>query len=375
MRKALRVNPEGIVIVIGCYAQLKPQEIQAIPGVNLVLGASEKFNVVAYLEDELITEKNRAVAGEIKQTRDFVPGFSAGDRTRTFLKVQDGCNYFCAFCTIPLARGRSRSANIATTVALAKEAAATGAKEIVLTGVNIGDFGNGTDESFFDLVRALEEVDGVERYRISSIEPNLLSEEIIQFVAKSRKFLPHFHIPLQSGSDAVLQAMRRRYRSDLYRGRVEAILRLMPDACIGVDVITGFPGESDAHFEETYNFLKDLPIAYLHVFTYSERPNTTALRIAEVVPMDLRQERNKRLRILSNKKQQAFYQSQVGKREFVLFEAEEEGSMMHGFTRNYVKVKEPYDATLVNTICERELTAIDRDGLLLTQPIPLTTYA
>lgn len=375
VRKALRVNPEGIVIVIGCYAQLKPQEIQAIPGVNLVLGASEKFNVVAYLEDELITEKNRAVAGEIKQTRDFVPGFSAGDRTRTFLKVQDGCNYFCAFCTIPLARGRSRSANIATTVALAKEAAATGAKEIVLTGVNIGDFGNGTDESFFDLVRALEEVDGVERYRISSIEPNLLSEEIIQFVAKSRKFLPHFHIPLQSGSDAVLQAMRRRYRSDLYRGRVEAILRLMPDACIGVDVITGFPGESDAHFEETYNFLKDLPIAYLHVFTYSERPNTTALRIAEVVPMDLRQERNKRLRILSNKKQQAFYQSQVGKREFVLFEAEEEGSMMHGFTRNYVKVKEPYDATLVNTICERELTAIDRDGLLLTQPIPLTTYA
>ncbi len=375
VRKALRVNPDGIVIVIGCYAQLKPQEIQAIPGVNLVLGASEKFNVIAFLEDVLITEKNRAVAGEIKETRDFVPGFSAGDRTRTFLKVQDGCNYFCAFCTIPLARGRSRSGSIAQTLQIARDAANTGAKEIVLTGVNIGDFGHGSDEGFIDLVRALDNIGGVERFRISSIEPNLLTDEIIEFVANSQKFLPHFHIPLQSGSDTILQAMRRRYRSDLYLRRVEDIISRMPHACIGVDVITGFPGETDAHFEETYDFLKDLPIAYLHVFTYSERPNTTALRIADVVPMEVRQERNKRLRILSKKKQQAFYQSQVGQREFILFEAEEEAGMMHGFTRNYIKVKEPYNADLVNTICEREITGIDRDGIALTIPISERIYA
>lgn len=364
VRKARRINPEAVVIVIGCYAQLKPDEIVEIPGVNLVLGAEEKFNVAAYLEDPDITEKQETAARAIKHTRDFVPGFSSGDRTRTFLKVQDGCNYFCAFCTIPLARGRSRSASVAETVKTAREAALAGAKEVVLTGVNIGDFGHGTDENLIDLLRELEKVDGIERYRISSIEPNLLSEEIIEFVAQSPKFVPHFHIPLQSGSDEILTAMRRRYRTALYRDRIEAIKKRMPDACIGVDVIVGFPGESEAHFMETYTFLRDLPISYLHVFTYSERPNTTALRIEDVIPVKTRQERNKQLRILSHKKKKAFYLSQLGKEAEVLFEAEENGGVMHGFSENYIKVKTPFEESLVNTIRKVCLDKIDRDGMV-----------
>ncbi len=377
VRKALRVNPEAVIVVIGCYAQLKPQEIASIPGVNLVLGADEKFNVVSFLEDELIYTKNRAEAKEIKHTRDFVPGFSSGDRTRTFLKVQDGCNYFCAFCTIPLARGRSRSASVAETVAQAKKAANEGAKEIVLTGVNIGDFGHGTEEKFIDLLHELEDVNEVERYRISSIEPNLLTNEIIAFVAESKKFAPHFHIPLQSGSDEILSAMRRRYRSELYRERVLQIKDLMPDANIGVDVITGFPGESDEDFLATYNLLNELPVGYLHVFTYSERPNTTALRIADVVPLKVRQERNKQLRILSHKKSKAFYASQVGKIASVLFEAEAEaeGNWMYGFTENYVKVKASYNTALVNILVPVVIGTTDRDGVAFIEFEQKEAYA
>ncbi len=364
VRKALRVNPDAVVIVIGCYAQLKPKEIADIPGVNLVLGAEEKFNVAEYLEQSAITEKHQTAAREIKHTKEFVPGFSSGDRTRTFLKVQDGCNYFCAFCTIPLARGRSRSADIAQTLKVAEKAALAGAKEVVLTGVNIGDFGHGTDETLFDLIQGLDQIDGIERYRISSIEPNLLTNEIIDFVAASKKFVPHFHIPLQSGNDEILAAMRRRYRTDLYTDRITRIKALMPDACIGVDVIVGFPGETDQGFQKTYDFIKDLPVSYLHVFTYSERPNTTALRIDAVIPKDVRQERNKQLRYLSHKKKQAFYQSQIGKISQVLFEAEEDNGQMYGFTENYVKVKVPFEPDLVNNIKSVSLESIDRDGIV-----------
>jgi threonylcarbamoyladenosine tRNA methylthiotransferase MtaB len=364
VRKARRINPEAVVIVIGCYAQLKPKEIAEIPGVNLVLGAEEKFNVTEYLEREDIVQKGQTAARAIKHTKEFIPGFSANDRTRTFLKVQDGCNYFCAFCTIPLARGRSRSASIHETLKVAQEAADAGAKEVVLTGVNIGDYGHGTDENFYQLIQELERIEGIERFRISSIEPNLLSNEIIEFVAQSKKFVPHFHIPLQSGSNRILQAMRRRYRSDLYRERVEKIKALMPDACIGVDIITGFPGETEAEFQVTYDFLKELPVSYLHAFTYSERANTTALRLDEVVPKETRYERTKMLRILSHKKKKAFYQEQVGTKREVLVEAEEDSGMMNGFTENYVKVKIPFDESLINTVQAVSLTEIDRDGVM-----------
>lgn len=375
VRKALRINPEAIIIVIGCYAQLKPEEIAGIPGVNLVLGAEEKFNVLEYLESDDIYHKGRTSTTAIKHTKDFVPGFSSGDRTRTFLKVQDGCNYFCAFCTIPLARGRSRSADVAATVASAREAAAKGAVEVVLTGVNLGDFGHGRDEDFLDLIRELEHVDGIKRYRISSIEPNLLTDEIIEHVAASEKFLPHFHIPLQSGSDEILKSMRRRYRTDLYRQRVEKILHLMPDACIGVDVISGFPGETEERFLETYHFLNELPVAYLHAFPYSERPNTTAIRIDAVVPKEERLERTKRLRILSHKKRRAFYQSQIGKEKQVLVEGEQDGNYLHGFTENYVKVTLPYDHSLVNTVVPVRLIGTHRDGTAKVELINQTVHA
>jgi threonylcarbamoyladenosine tRNA methylthiotransferase MtaB len=376
VRKALRINPEAVVIVIGCYAQLKPKEIAEIPGVNLVLGAEEKFNVAEYLEADTITEKGRTAARAIRHTKEFIPGFSSNDRTRTFLKVQDGCNYFCAFCTIPLARGRSRSASVAETVKVAREAADAGAKEVVLTGVNIGDFGNGKEENFYQLVQELENVEGIKRFRISSIEPNLLSDEIIEFVARSKKFVPHFHIPLQSGSDKILAAMRRRYRSGLYIERVEKIISLMPGACIGVDVITGFPGETEEEFQVTYDFLKDLPVSYLHAFTYSERPNTTATRISEnVVPKEERYNRTKMLRILSHKKKKAFYQSQIGTEREVLMEAEENGGMMHGFTENYVKVKLPYDPELINTIQPVVLKEIDRDGVVKVEMLNHPVHA
>ncbi len=363
VRRSLKINPEAFIVVIGCYAQLKPDEIAAITGVDIVLGANEKFNVLQFLEDKK-RESGISISTEIKQTKEFIPSFSSGDRTRTFLKVQDGCNYFCAFCTIPLARGRSRSASIEDTLSQAQLAINEGAKEIVLTGVNIGDFGHTGDENLLGLIKQLDKLSGVERFRISSIEPNLLSNEIIQFVAQSDKFVPHFHIPLQSGSDAVLQKMRRRYRTDLYRERISEIKKLLPDSCIGIDVIVGFPGETDEEFENTFNYLQELEFSYLHVFTYSERDNTTALRIDEVVPMDLRHQRNKRLRILSEKKKRAFYESQLNKTRPVLIEADENEGVMSGFTDNYVKVVIPYNPQLVNTVTEMELKEINGDGIM-----------
>jgi threonylcarbamoyladenosine tRNA methylthiotransferase MtaB len=362
VRRAARLNPSGKVIVIGCYAQLKPTEIAAIPGVSLVLGANEKFDILRLLQEGAADGAGEVRAGEIKEVKHFVPSFSSNDRTRTFLKVQDGCNYFCAFCTIPLARGRSRSASVAETLAEARKAAAAGAKEIVLTGVNIGDFGHGTDETLLDLLRELDNIESVERFRISSIEPNLLSDDIIRFAAASRAFVPHFHIPLQSGSDDILRLMRRRYLSDLYKNRVEHILRLMPDAAIGVDVITGFPGETEERFLETYEFLNQLPVAYFHVFTYSERPNTTAIRINEVVPKDLREKRTKQLRILSEKKKRAFYERFAGQTRPVLFEADQDEGFMFGFTDNYLKIRIPFQPELINRVESVQLGRLHPDG-------------
>lgn len=362
VRRAMQSNPEAFVVVVGCYAQLKPEEIAQIEGVDLVLGAGEKFNLVEHLEGASKGEEARALAGEIKEVRDFVPGFSSGDRTRTFLKVQDGCNYFCAFCTIPLARGRSRSASVADTVREAQKAVESGAKEIVLTGVNIGDFGTAHGETLLDLIQALDGLDGVERYRISSIEPNLLTDEIIEFVSQSRRFQPHFHIPLQSGSDTILSAMRRRYRTELYRNRISRIRELMPEASIGVDVIVGFPGETDDEFLTTVEFIKSLDISYLHVFTYSERPNTTALRIDEVVPVPVRKERNKTLRNLSLKAQRAQYEANLGTTADVLFEDAEEDGLRMGYTSNYVRVAVPASEVEGNVVRPVTLERIDPLG-------------
>lgn len=362
VRRAMQSNPEAFVVVVGCYAQLKPSEITLIEGVDLVLGAGEKFNLVEHLEGASKGEEARALAGEIKDVRDFVPGFSSGDRTRTFLKVQDGCNYFCAFCTIPLARGRSRSATVADTVREAQKAVAAGAKEIVLTGVNIGDFGTAHGETLLDLIQALDGLDGVTRFRISSIEPNLLTDEIIAFVGQSERFQPHFHIPLQSGSDNILSAMRRRYRTELYRNRIARIRELMPEASIGVDVIVGFPGETDEEFMATVDFIKSLEISYLHVFTYSERPNTTALRIDDVVPVPVRKERNKTLRNLSLKAQRAQYEANLGKTVEVLFEDAEEDGLRMGYTSNYVRVAVPSAEVEGNVVRAVSLKRIDPLG-------------
>lgn len=362
VRRAMASNPLAFVVVVGCYAQLKPQDIANIEGVDLVLGAEEKFNLVAHLDSLDKRDKGLALAGEIKEVRAFVPGHSSGDRTRSFLKVQDGCNYFCAFCTIPLARGRSRSADVATTILEARKAAEQGAREIVLTGVNIGDFGTSHNEHLIDLVRALDRLDHVDRYRISSIEPNLLEDDLIDAVAASSRFQPHFHLPLQSGSDDVLAAMRRRYRTDLYRNRIDHIRRVMPNASIGVDVIVGFPGETEAKFEETVEFIKSLDISYLHVFTYSERPNTTALRIREVVPMHVRRERNKVLRNLSLKKQRHHYERQIGQVHDVLFEHAEEDGLRMGYTPHYVRVAAPASEVKGNEICQVRLEKIHAGG-------------
>lgn len=371
VRRAKKNNPDAFVVVVGCYAQLKPKEIAAIPGVNLVLGANEKFNILAHLEQEEtkkeendLPEKGKFIAGDIRQVKHFVPSYSAGDRTRTFMKIQDGCDYFCSFCTIPLARGKSRSTSIAETIKVAEEIAATGVKEVVLTGVNTGDFGSGTDENFYQLIQQLDKVEGIERFRISSIEPNLLSHEIIEFCASSDKFVPHFHIPLQSGSNDILKLMRRKYERELYADRIAKIKALSPHCCIGVDVIVGFPGETNEHFLETYEFLKELDISYLHVFTYSERKNTTAIKMQGAVPMEVRFERNKMLQILSEKKKRAFYQGQLGTTHDVLFEAERDGDWMYGFTDNYVKVKVPYQEELVNTVAPFELQKIDGEGFV-----------
>lgn len=365
VRRSLNYNPNAFIIVIGCFAQLKPKEIASIDGVDLVLGAKEKFNIATMLEDISKRQEGEVIAGEIKEVREFVPGFSSGDRTRTFLKVQDGCDYFCSFCTIPLARGRSRSASIKSTLAQAKLAAEKGAKEIVLTGVNIGDFGKGNDENLLGLVQELDKIDGVDRFRISSIEPNLLSEEIIDFVASSNKFQPHFHIPLQSGSDDILAKMRRRYRTELYRNRIEYIKNKIPNASIGVDVIVGFPGESDEQFQQTFNFINSLDISYLHVFTYSERPRTTALRIEEVIPVPKRSERNKQLRILSLKKQRAHYEKFIGSSRPVLFEQAENEGLLFGYTPEYIRVAISSNQVTANNQTIVRLDSINPDGYVI----------
>jgi len=367
VKKAMNINPDAFVAIVGCYAQLKPEEIGKIPGVDLVLGANEKFNLVEHIE-QLESKKEEAILAftSIKETKEFIPAFSFGDRTRSFLKVQDGCDYFCTFCTIPLARGKSRNATISETVLEAEKIAKTDIKEVVLTGVNIGDFGQGNEkENFLGLIKELDNVEGIDRYRISSIEPNLLSNEIIHFsLNEAKRFVPHFHIPLQSGNDRLLKAMRRKYVRELYAERVAYIKELQPDTCIGVDVIVGFPGETDEEFLDTVDFLKDLDISYLHVFTYSERANTTAVKLGDAVPMNVRKERSKQLHILSEKKKRAFYESQLGTTRTVLFEHEEDEGMMYGFTENYVKVKMPYDVNLVNTFCTLKLETIDRDGIV-----------
>ncbi len=329
VRRFQGINTDAFIAVVGCYAQLKPEEIAAIPGVDLVLGANEKFDLASHVDRKLASaeaglhERSEAIFSPIKDLKHFVPSYNANDRTRTFLKVQDGCDYFCSFCTIPLARGRSRSATIAQTVELANDIAASGVKEIVLTGVNTGDFGRGHDQNFLQLIEALDQVDGIERFRISSIEPNLCHDGVIDFVATSNRFAPHFHMPLQSGSDVILQRMRRRYDTTLYAERVARIKERMPHACIGVDVITGTPGETDEEFLKTHEFLRSIAVDYLHVFTYSERANTTAVRMDDSVPMETRRDRTKQLRILSNKLQRAFYQEHLGTTRNVLFEAEE----------------------------------------------------
>ncbi len=371
VKEALKHSPNAYVAIIGCYAQLKPQEIAEIPGVDIVLGASEKFQLLDYIGNlEKSSGKATVYQKTIEEANDFVSSFSYGDRTRTFLKVQDGCDYSCSFCTIPLARGASRSDTIDNVIENAKQIAQRGIKEIVLTGVNIGDFGEKGKYNFFDLVKALDEVEGIDRFRISSIEPNLLSDEIIEFVAQSKRFVPHFHIPLQSGSNKILALMRRRYKRELYSNRVEKIKSLMPNACIGVDVIVGFPGESREDFIDTYNFINDMNISYLHVFTYSERENTLAITMNDSVPGSSRAERNKMLTILSEKKRRAFYETQLGKEMEVLFEADSKEGFMHGFTRNYVKVKAKYDPLLVSELKTVTLVNIADDGdVNITEPI------
>jgi threonylcarbamoyladenosine tRNA methylthiotransferase MtaB len=365
VKEALKVSPNAYVTIVGCYAQLKPKEIAEIPGVDMVLGAAEKFQIVDVITD--LTKNAKAVVYNqpVSEANTFVSAYSFGDRTRTFLKVQDGCDYSCTFCTIPLARGASRSDTIENAVEQAKEIAASGVKEIVLTGVNLGDFGIRDGErkdKFVDLVKALDGVEGIDRIRISSIEPNLLTDEIIEFVAQSKRFVPHFHIPLQSGNNKILGLMRRRYRRELYTERVAKIKQLMPDCCIGVDVIVGFPGETREDFIDTYNFLNDLDISYLHVFTYSERENTPAAEMEGVVPGSTRAERSKMLHILSDKKRRAFYETQISKTAEVLFEGDIKDGFMHGFTRNYVKVKAKYDPILVNEVKHVQLTNISSDG-------------
>ena len=370
VKQAQKANPDAYIAAIGCYAQLKPQELADVNGVDLVLGATEKFKITDYLNDLSKNDFGEVHSCEIQDADFYVGSYSIGDRTRAFLKVQDGCDYKCTYCTIPLARGISRSDTLENVLTNAAEISSQGIKEIVLTGVNIGDYGKGEfgnkkhEHTFYELVQALDEVKGVERLRISSIEPNLLKNETIEFVSNSRTFVPHFHIPLQSGSNEILRLMRRRYRKELYVERVSKIKEVMPHACIGVDVIVGFPGETEAYFLETYNFLNELDIAYLHVFTYSERDNTSAAIMDGVIPKNVRAKRSKMLRGLSVKKRRAFYEAQLGSSRKVLFESENREGYIHGFTENYIKVKAPWNPELVNTIQDIQLTEIADDGLV-----------
>ncbi|MDN3694695.1 tRNA (N(6)-L-threonylcarbamoyladenosine(37)-C(2))-methylthiotransferase MtaB [Chryseobacterium tructae] len=374
VKRAMKSNPDGLVVIVGCYAQLKPEEISQIEGVDLVLGAKEKFNILSYLDDLEKSDNEGIVHScEIEETDFFIGSYSIGDRTRAFLKVQDGCDYKCTYCTIPLARGISRSDTIENVLRNATEIAGKDIKEIVLTGVNIGDYGKGEfgnkrhEHTFLDLISELDKVEGIERIRISSIEPNLLKDESIELVSKSRSFVPHFHIPLQSGSDDLLKKMKRRYLTKLYNDRVNKIREVMPDAAIGVDVIVGFPGETEDLFMETYNFLNELPITYLHVFTYSERENTEAAAMEGIVPVAERKKRNKMLRILSEKKKMAFYQTQLGKTLPVLWEHENKDGKMFGFTENYVRVQKDFDPASVNQIEFLNLEKILSDGTVSVQ--------
>ena len=365
VKEALKISPNAYITIVGCYAQLKPKEIAEIPGVDMVLGAAEKFQIVDHITDLTKNPKALVYNQPVTEANEFVSAYSFGDRTRTFLKVQDGCDYSCTFCTIPLARGASRSDTIENAVKQANDIAASGVKEIVLTGVNLGDFGirdGKREDKFFDLVKALDKVEGIDRIRISSIEPNLLTDEIIEFVATSKRFVPHFHIPLQSGSDKILGLMRRRYKRALYADRVAKIKQLMPNCCIGVDVIVGFPGETREDFIDTYNFLNELNVSYLHVFTYSERENTLASEMTGSVPGSTRTERSKMLHILSDKKRRAFYETQLNRTDEVLFEGDIKDGFMHGFTRNYVKVRTKYDPVLVNELKTVYLTNISPNG-------------
>jgi threonylcarbamoyladenosine tRNA methylthiotransferase MtaB len=370
VKSALMQNEKAFLIAIGCYAQLKPEELAAVDGVDMVLGATEKFKVTDYINDLTKNEKGEIHSCEIEDADFYVGSYSIGDRTRAFLKIQDGCDYKCTFCTIPLARGISRSDTLENVLKNAREISEKGIKEIVLTGVNIGDYGKGEfgnkkhEHSFFDLVKALDNVNGIQRVRISSIEPNLLKNDTIDFVADSKSFVPHFHIPLQSGSDKLLKLMKRRYVRDVYTNRVEAIKRRMPNACIGVDVIIGFPGETDELFLETYNYLNELDVSYLHVFTYSERPNTEAAEMPFAVPKKVRNKRSKMLRGLSVKKRRAFYESQLGNKAVVLFESENKDGFIHGFTENYIRVKTTWNPDLVNTLHTIKLSEIDEDGIV-----------
>ena len=370
VKNALKKNSNAFIIAVGCYAQLKPKELAAVDGVDLVLGATEKFNVTSYINDLTKNNIGEVHSCEISEADFYVGSYSIGDRTRAFLKVQDGCDYKCTYCTIPLARGISRSDTLENVLNNAKEISSKGIKEIVLTGVNIGDYGKGEfgnkkhEHTFLELVRKLDRVEGIHRLRISSIEPNLLKDETIDFVSKSDSFVPHFHIPLQSGSDELLKKMKRRYRVQTYTNRVHKIKEVMPNACIGVDVIVGFPGETDELFLETYNYLNEMDISYLHVFTYSERPNTEAVNLEGVVPKKVRAKRSKMLRGLSAKKRRSFYESQLGKEANVLFENENKEGFINGFTENYVKVKTPWNPELVNTLHTISLTEIDNDGLV-----------
>jgi threonylcarbamoyladenosine tRNA methylthiotransferase MtaB len=371
VKLAYKKNPEAFVIAIGCYAQLKPEELATVENVDLVLGANEKFKITDYIQN---LQKNKIAevhSCEITQVNNYDSAYSIGDRTRAFLKIQDGCDYLCTYCTIPMARGISRSDTLENVLKNARKIAQKGVKEIVLTGVNIGDYGKGElgnkkhEHTFLDLVKALDPLNGLERIRISSIEPNLLKDDTIEFVANSKTFVPHFHIPLQSGSNELLKKMKRRYPRELYEEKVEKIKKLMPDACIGVDVIIGFPGETDELFLETYHFLNELNISYLHVFTYSERPNTEAVLMEGVVPQNVRNKRSKMLRGLSVKKRRSFYESQLGKTKTILLESENKDGFMFGFTENYVKVKTPFDEGLINTTHQVYLTKIDEDGEVL----------
>lgn len=380
VKSALNANPDTFIAVVGCYAQLKPDEISNIEGVDVVLGASEKFKLLNYINlsgKNVHTEIHNC---EISEVNTFVDSFSVGDRTRSFLKVQDGCDYSCTFCTIPLARGKSRSDTIENAIANAEKIAASGVKEIVLTGVNLGDFGYGIEidkdtkkrkeYTFLDLIRELDKIEGIERIRISSIEPNLLKDEVIEFVAKSKRFVPHFHIPLQSGNNDILGKMKRRYKRELYQDRVAKIKELMPNCCIGVDVIVGFPGETLEHFTDTYNFINSLDVSYLHVFTYSERDNTEAIALDGVVEISERKRRNKMLRILSAKKLRHFYEQHLNKEFTVLFEQENKNGFIHGFTENYIKIAHPFNTDLINKSVKIATKALNEEGNVNADIIP-----